>query len=420
MAEDQPRRLIQGNLFHGFPNEDPYAHLATYIEICNTVKIACVPEDAVRLSLFSFSLAGEAKRWMHSFKGNRFKTWEEVVEKFLKKYFLESKTAEGKAAISSFHQFPDESLSEALERFRTLLRKTPTHGLSKPIQLNIFIDGLRPQSKQLSNASAGGKIKLKTTEEEMELIENMPASDHDILRDRTHVPTKRSMPELSSQDALLVQNKLLAKQLESLTETLSKLPTQLQATQPSHSVVMQVGGCSICGGVHESSCCITLDDAAKEVNYMGNQHRPGFNAGGFAGYQQDANFNQNQGQWRSHPGNQFNKEQGGPSSRPQNQWPSLYERTTKLEETLAQFMQVSMSNHKSTESAIKNLEIQVGQLAKQIAKYSSRGFGANTKKNTKEECKVFITRSKKVTMVEDEGRNNEKQELVAKEEKEKE
>jgi len=66
------------------------------------------------------------------------------VEKFLKKYFPESKTTEGKAAISYFHQFPDESLSDALERFSGLLRKTPTHGFSKPIQLNIFIDGLRP------------------------------------------------------------------------------------------------------------------------------------------------------------------------------------------------------------------------------------------------------------------------------------
>lgn len=106
-----------------------------------------MPEDAIRLSLFSFSLFGEAKRWVHSFKGNSLKTWDEVVEKFLKKYFPESKTTEGKVAISSFHQFPNESLSEALERFRGLLRKTPTHGFSEPIQLNIFIDGLRPQSK---------------------------------------------------------------------------------------------------------------------------------------------------------------------------------------------------------------------------------------------------------------------------------
>ena len=71
----------------------------------------------------------------------------EIVNFFLKKYFLESKTAEGKATISSFHQFPYESLSEALERFRSLLRKTPTHGFFELIQLNMFIDGLRPQSK---------------------------------------------------------------------------------------------------------------------------------------------------------------------------------------------------------------------------------------------------------------------------------
>ena len=51
-------RLIQGNLFHGLSNEDPYADLATYIEVCNTAKIAGVPEDAVSLSLFSFSLWG--------------------------------------------------------------------------------------------------------------------------------------------------------------------------------------------------------------------------------------------------------------------------------------------------------------------------------------------------------------------------
>ena len=108
-------------MFHGLPNEDPYAHLATYIEICNIVKIAGVLEDVVRPSLFAFSWAGEAKRWLHSFKGNNLKTWEEVVEKFLKKCFPKSKKAEGKVTISSFHQFPDESLSEALERFRSLL-----------------------------------------------------------------------------------------------------------------------------------------------------------------------------------------------------------------------------------------------------------------------------------------------------------
>ena len=125
------------------------------------------------------------------------------------------------------------------------------------------------------------------------------------------------------------------------------------------------------------------DNAAKEVNYMENHNRQGFHTGGFSGYQQGGNFNQNQGQgWRSHPGNQFNKDQGGSSNRPPNQGTNLYDRTTKLEDTLTQFMKVSMSNHKSTESAIKNLKIQVGQLAKQIVENSLGSFGKNTEKKS--------------------------------------
>ena len=96
------------------------------------------------------------------------------MEKFLKKYFPEFKTVEGKVEMSSFNQFSDESLSEVLDCFHGLLQKT---------LLNIFIDGLRPHSKQLLDTSTSGKIKLKTPDEAMELMENMAASDHAILCD---------------------------------------------------------------------------------------------------------------------------------------------------------------------------------------------------------------------------------------------
>ena len=59
--------------------------------------------------------------------------------------------------ISSFHQFPNESFSEALDRFHEILRKMLTHGYNELVLLNIFIDGLRPQPKQLLGASTGGK-----------------------------------------------------------------------------------------------------------------------------------------------------------------------------------------------------------------------------------------------------------------------
>ncbi|XP_028246712.1 uncharacterized protein LOC114424043 [Glycine soja] len=72
-----------------------------------------------------------------------------------------------------------------------------------------------------------------------------------------------------------------------------------------------------------------------------------------------------------------------------------------------------MSNQKRIESAIKNLEVQVGQLAKQLANRPSSIFGANTEKNLKKECKVVMTRSKRVSMNEGEKRiGEEKQQLV--------
>ena len=65
-------------------------------------------------------------------------------------------------------------------------------------------------------------------------------------------------------------------------------------------------------------------------------------------------------------------------------------------------MQVSMSNQKSTESAIKNQEVQVGQLAKQLADRLSSSFGANIEKNPKEECKAVMTRRRLANNVDEE------------------
>ena len=83
-----------------------------------------------------------------------------------------------------------------------------------------------------------GKNKVKNPREATELIDNMLASYHAILRDRTHQPTKKSMLELPPHDALLAQNKLLSKQLEILMETLGKLPAKLSSGKPTHSSVL--------------------------------------------------------------------------------------------------------------------------------------------------------------------------------------
>ncbi|KAL5133757.1 hypothetical protein HKD37_03G007043 [Glycine soja] len=221
---------------------------------------------------------------------------------------------------------------------------------------------------------------MTTPKEAMDLIESMVANDITILRDRAQIPTKKSLLELTSQDALLAQNNLLSKQLEALTETLSKLPTQLHSAQTSHSSILQVSGCTIYGGGHEFGCCIPNEEQiAYEVNYMGNQPSGNFNTSGFPGFQNNQQYQQ-QRQQQNHLGNQFNRDQGGPSSRPQQQMPK---------------------------SAIKNLEVLVGQLVKQLAERPFNSFIANTEKNPKEECKVVMTRTRMAIQTE-EGRVDKK------------
>ena len=131
--------------------------------------------------------------------------------------------------------------------------------------------------------------------------------------------------------------------------------------------------------------------------------------------QSGGNFYQGQG-WRSHPKNNFNRNQRVSSNRSPNQGPDLYEKTTELEDTLNQFMQVSLSNHKSIKSAIINLEVQVDQLAKQLVETSTDNFGANMEKNPKEECKVIFTRSQRRENVEREKRDERVLEDVSNEE----
>ncbi|XP_020232090.1 uncharacterized protein LOC109812514 [Cajanus cajan] len=287
------------------------------------------------------------------------------IPKVMRKLFYpSSKYIKAKSEITTFRQGVDEPFCEAWERFKSLLRKCPNHGFEDIAQLNFFVNGIKPEVKMLLDAAAGGTMMTVSPEEATQIIESLASSDHQAEHGR-HQSHKRGVLDLSTNDPILAHNKLLAQQIEALTKQMAKIPQQLHVIASSSTQSHSSLKCDFCGGDHPNGKSRLEKQEQQPRIWMGNE--------------------------------------AGPSNRPPQQsqqhhpaYPSMHERTNKLEETLNQFMQVSMNNQKNTEASIKNLEVQVGQLAKQLADMSEGPFSANTKTNPKEYCQAITTRNGKV------------------------
>ncbi|CAN6447758.1 unnamed protein product [Victoria cruziana] len=79
--------------FHGLESEDPYRHLDEFLNVCTTMRINHIEDDALRFRLFPFSLKEKAKHWLKSLLSSvRIATWDDLQREFLKKYFFIGKT----------------------------------------------------------------------------------------------------------------------------------------------------------------------------------------------------------------------------------------------------------------------------------------------------------------------------------------
>ncbi|XP_058726287.1 uncharacterized protein LOC131597617 [Vicia villosa] len=289
--------------------------------------------------------------------------WNLMEEKFLERYFPQSRFMEAKTAILVFNQGSNKSLNEVWERFKSMLRKCKGRGFDALTQIHIFRNGLQLVHKTLLDATAGGSLMSKSTEDAIMIIDRMALNDIQTQHDRSPSQRKPGVLELNTNDAILAQNKILSQQVELLTKQMSKLQHQMKEIH-GMQMTSHVASCELCQGYQRQP---------PPYNNPYQRNNQGFQPSRFSNqhYQHQSPYQS------SNPQGQGLQSQGGSS---------------KLEDTLTQFMQASVANQRSNEAAIKNLENQVGQLAKQ---QPGAPFSANTQTNPKEHCKAIVTRSGK-------------------------
>ncbi|GJX97440.1 reverse transcriptase domain-containing protein [Tanacetum coccineum] len=79
------------------------------------MKFPNVPSTSVKLMLFPFSLEGAARIWLEKEPPRSILTWDDLVSKFINKFFPPSKTTNLRNEITRFQQRFDETFYEALE-----------------------------------------------------------------------------------------------------------------------------------------------------------------------------------------------------------------------------------------------------------------------------------------------------------------
>ena len=86
--------------------------------------------------------------------------------------------------INTFRQLEGENLPEAWDRFHELLRKNPHQRLARWMQVHTFYNGLIDVTRIVIDASVGGALMKKTTDQAYEILEDAATNTNQWPRDR--------------------------------------------------------------------------------------------------------------------------------------------------------------------------------------------------------------------------------------------
>nr|GFB64759.1 reverse transcriptase domain-containing protein [Tanacetum cinerariifolium] len=243
-------QLVQANPYHGFERETPHTHINNFKRIILTLKFRDVPNDVIKLMMFSYSLEGNARVWYDKEPFNSILTWKDLVNKFTNQFFPPSKTTHLKNEISRFTKRFEETFGEAWERFKEMVRAFPHHRFTELIQIDTFYTGLNDNDQDSLNAAAGGNLLSKTTREALQIIENKLKVRYSRNKSNVSRMNSTSRENVSKSDDMIDK---LADQISTLVKKFAKkvvTPAPVKAVEES---------CVTCGGAHAYYNCPNTD-----------------------------------------------------------------------------------------------------------------------------------------------------------------
>ncbi|XP_010462887.1 PREDICTED: uncharacterized protein LOC104743516 [Camelina sativa] len=255
--------LVQNRVFHGLPSESPLDHIEAFERLTSTTRSKGVPYDYLMLTLFQFSLADKALRWLNLLYPGLLTTWAQCRAGFLNHFYTKSRSTKLRSKITTFSQGGMETFCEAWERFKKYLRDCPHHGYTQENLMNVFYGGIEQKYQMALDTASKGDFSTNTANEANALIENLVASNSNHGTDYDWTVRVNAVETDAIKDLTAKVNLLLKKDQQN------------------------VNLCEEHAGGYANFRVETYLEGTEEMNYIGGQ-----------GNYQNRGFNQN---FRNHP-----------------------------------------------------------------------------------------------------------------------
>ncbi|XP_023771140.1 uncharacterized protein LOC111919779 [Lactuca sativa] len=354
------------------------------MDIADYFHMPNVPRDTVLLRMLPVTFKRSTKEWLKSLPPGSIITWQKMREEFIDQFCPHSKIAKLKKAIANFEHLLGESLYEAWERYKGLIRNCPQNDLNVQQEVSIFYDGVNVTTRQLLDSQ--GPLTKKAPAVIKTLVEEFSKHSREYHNPRNN--TARGVVKSVSDDVAAMMAKL-----ESMDRRMTKMDQSIHAIRV---------GCDNCGVPHLTKDCDLDENGNRKAQVCYS-----------SGDRFDHDWRKPKKEWL--PYDEYKKakeEKYRQKARGfyQKEEPAQ-EKKTDLEAMLTRFVSASEKRHDESDAAIRdqkkmmkehqtmmmdqqsllrnqqasilNIEKQLGQLAKQFNERTPCGLPSDTEKKSK-------------------------------------